>query len=156
MSTLVAHGHHMHYAGGGYPKHAAGEVQHLVVSVVKAVDVYEAMTARRPYKWGIAPERAMAAMLAGAGVEFHGGVLRALVEVVGFYPPGSTLDLAGGERARVIEVTTDMPHAPRVAIYEDANSEAVDPPEIVTLDATNCPPERKIVRCKQTPEVPGI
>jgi len=156
LSVLVAHGHHIHYAGGGYPERVSTKPQHFVVSIVKAVDVYEAMTACRPYKSGVAPDRAMAAMLGGAGLEFHPDVLRALVKVVGFYPPGSTLDLAGGEKARVITETPDTPWAPRVAIYQNANGETVEPPRTVTLDVTDCPPERKIVRCRHTSGVPGI
>jgi len=156
LSVLVAHNHHIHYAGGGYPERVSKEPQHFVVSIVKAVDVYEAMTACRPYKTGVGPDRAMAAMLGGAGLEFHPDVLRALVEAVGFYPPGSTLDLAGGEKARVIATTPDVPWAPRVAIYQDANGQTVDPTRVVTLDVTDCPPEQKIVRCRHTSGVPGI
>jgi len=31
-----------------------------------------------------------------------------------------------------------------------------NPPRVVTLDVTDCPPEQKIVRCRHTTGVPGI
>ena len=154
LCVLVARDHHMHYNGGGYPSPPSHRRPHWVAELVGVVDVYEAMTARRPYKAPIAPDCAMSLIIDSAGIQFRPAVVRALLDVVGFYPPGSIITLADGETARVLETRPGSPHLPRIAIYRTSDGRRLDPPDIVALDVTESPPEMAIVSCTQTGDQP--
>ena len=147
LCILVARGHHMCHDGSGYPKGGPKLAQHYLVALIEAVDVYEAMTARRPYKAPMAPDLALSLILTSAGTQFRPDILRVLLDIVGLYPAGSILDLAGGARARVLSVKPGEPLLPRIVLYQDAEGQPMASPEELTLDTTDCPPELKIVRC---------
>lgn len=149
LCVLVAQGHHMHTNGGGYPARSSDTRPHWVAELVGVVDVYEAMTARRPYKAPIAPDCAMSLIIDSIGIQFRPAIVRALLDVVGFYPPGSTLTLAGGEMARVLETRPGCPHLPRIAVYRTSDGQQLDSPDIVTLDVTESPPQMAVASCTQ-------
>ena len=150
LSVLAAAGHHVGYDGSGYPSEFSELPRHIVVSLIHVLDVYEAMTAQRPYKSPLPFDRVMALLLKEAGGKFHPAPVRALADTVGFYPSGSTLELANREKAYVIAVTPGQPGAPTVAVYEDPDGNRIAPPRTMTLDIFDCPPEYRILRCSQT------
>lgn len=56
----LAYGHHEHLDGTGYPRKLRGDAIALPVRMMTIADVYDALTAAdRPYKKGMAPERAL-------------------------------------------------------------------------------------------------
>jgi response regulator RpfG family c-di-GMP phosphodiesterase len=50
MGALIALGHHEKYDGSGYPNGLVGDHIPLCARVVAVADVYDALTAVRPYK----------------------------------------------------------------------------------------------------------
>ena len=62
LAALVAGGHHERTDGQGYPLGLAGSALPLVVRAARAVDVYEALTARRSYRESLSHEEAMRVM----------------------------------------------------------------------------------------------
>ncbi|MFH0964625.1 MAG: HD-GYP domain-containing protein [Planctomycetota bacterium] len=153
LCVLVAFGHHICFDGSGYPTGPFPARENIAVAIVQLVDVYEAMTSHRPYKKAFPLDRSIAHIVRRAGTQFDPRVVKALVRTVGFYPSGSTIELADRSLARVLEATPDRPLAPRVALYRDAAGNPIDPPSVFTLDAASCPPGRKPVRCTQTEPV---
>ena len=153
LCVLLANSHHMRLDGSGYPDDVSNVAGNLFVSIMAAVDVYEAMTAQRPYKTPLSPDRAMDVLLDGAGVQFHPDVVRAMLDVLGFYPPGSTVELAGGEKGRVTETIPGAPQAAVVEICQDPHGDPLSPPRTVTIDAADCPPEHRIICCTLTEEI---
>lgn len=107
LSIGAAFGHHIRHDRGGYPKidkwHAVGRA----TALVHVCDVFEALTAIRPYKPALSPRRAFEIMLSEEG-NFHPGALAALVRSVGLYPPGSMVLLSSGERAMVVAPGEDI------------------------------------------------
>ncbi|MFH0962399.1 MAG: HD-GYP domain-containing protein [Planctomycetota bacterium] len=150
LSVLVAYGHHVCFDGTGYPPGPFAAREHIAVGIVQLVDVYEAMTSHRPYRNPIPLDRSIAHIVESAGRQFHPRAVEALVHTLGFYPPGSTLELADRSLARVLEATPDRPLAPRVSLYRDGAGKPIDPPSVFILDAGSCPPEHKPVHCTQT------
>ncbi len=84
--------HHERLDGQGYPDGLAGDEIPLVARIIAVADTYDAMTTSRPYRKGLAPERAAAEILAGAGSQFCPRVVAAFREV---YERGE-LSLAAG------------------------------------------------------------
>ena len=62
--------HHERLDGSGYPDGLAGEAISLDARILAVADTVEAMTAHRPYRPGIALERALAEVEHGAGAQF--------------------------------------------------------------------------------------
>ena len=100
MSIATAFGHHRTMDFAGYPKTIHEYRQSMVTRIVKICDVYEALTAARPYKRPITPTRAYRIMV-GMGNHFDLRLLRKFIEVNGVFPNGQLLEMSSGEVARV-------------------------------------------------------
>jgi putative nucleotidyltransferase with HDIG domain len=96
-----AWGHHIRHDGGGYPKVPGWVRRSPVASLLQVCDVFEALTAARPYKSPMPPRRAFEIILKDKAA-FDPVPLAALVRAIGLYPPGSEVVLSTGCRAFVI------------------------------------------------------
>ncbi len=121
LAIGAAFGHHLRYDRRGYPATESWAVAHRVTSLIQVCDVFEALTAVRPYKAALTPRRAYEIMLSEQGA-YDGGALRALVSAMGLYPPGSRVALSSGARALVIASSEDLVR-PRVQITHAASGE---------------------------------
>lgn len=81
LSAAIAGGHHERLDGQGYPLGLADGALPPVLRAARAVDVYEALTARRSYREGLSHHDAMRAMRFKEG-GFDEGVLMALDEAM--------------------------------------------------------------------------
>ena len=75
--------HHERLDGGGYPSGLPKEEIPLEARVLAVVDAYEAMTADRPYRLGVAPEVAAAELARCSGTQFDHDVVAAFLAAVG-------------------------------------------------------------------------
>jgi HD-GYP domain-containing protein (c-di-GMP phosphodiesterase class II) len=100
MSIAAAWGHHLRFDGGGYPGLPDWGVTGRVTGLLKVCDVFEALTAIRPYKSAMTARRAYEIMLGDRG-SYDPGAFRALVSAMGVYPPGSFVLLSNGEQGVV-------------------------------------------------------
>ena len=104
VSPLViagAWGHHIRQDGGGYPKMPAWAPRSPIAALIQVCDVFEALTAARPYKNPLPPRRAFEIILKDRAA-FHPNALMALVRAIGLYPPGSEVVLNDGSRGYVV------------------------------------------------------
>ncbi len=104
VSPLViagAWGHHIRQDGGGYPKMPNWAVRSPIAALIQICDVFEALTAARPYKNPLPPRRAFEIILKDRAA-FHPNALMALVRAIGLYPPGSEVALNDGSRGYVV------------------------------------------------------
>jgi len=116
-------GHHLRHDGGGYPRLPAWHGPGVVAELVHVCDVFEALTARRPYKRPLAPASAFELML-GDAAGFHPRLLATLVETLGIYPPGSEVRLSDGTRA-VVVARGEALDRPRLRTTHDRSGAAV-------------------------------
>jgi HD-GYP domain-containing protein (c-di-GMP phosphodiesterase class II) len=108
LSVAVAFGHHRDPGGaGGYPRTADGGRLGMATRMIRICDVYEALTAVRPYKERMSPLRAYRIMMGMQG-HFDLGLLRRFIQVNGVYPVGSHVRLDSGESAVVQRQTQDV------------------------------------------------
>ncbi|MBK8979264.1 MAG: HD domain-containing protein [Planctomycetes bacterium] len=116
-AVATAFGHHRSCNGGGYPAMLSAFSSMPVVEIVKICDVYEALTAKRPYKLPMSPIRAYRLMIS-MGQHFDQALLRHFIELNGIYPSGMQVTLSTGARAEVI-AQSRMLLAPQVRILSD-------------------------------------
>ena len=124
MAVSAAFGHHRTLDGGGYPRTLHEYRQSLSTRIVKICDVYEALTAVRPYKPRMSPIRAYRIMMSMRD-HFDPTLLRRFVHQNGVFPIGSRLRLNTGQTARVFKQSSDL-QRPIVVVQQDASSLSID------------------------------
>jgi HD-GYP domain-containing protein (c-di-GMP phosphodiesterase class II) len=97
IAATVALEHHSRFDGTGYPHVNVRRVPNLFSSMVAVVDVYDALTTRRRYRRAETPNRALQTLLGDAGTSHHPDMIRAFIQLMGIYPPGSILRRSSGE-----------------------------------------------------------
>ncbi len=76
----IAHCHHEHWDGSGYPQGLAGTDIPLAARVMAVADVFDALTSARPYKQGWPVADALDYIIQRAGRQFDPVVVQALVD----------------------------------------------------------------------------
>lgn len=135
VSPLVlagAWGHHIRHDGGGYPKMPPWAVHSPIAALIQICDVFEALTAARPYKNPMPPRRAFEIILKDRGA-FHPNALMALVRAVGLYPPGSEVVLSDGSRGYVTARGTKW-DSPLVRITKDRKGRRLERDDQFLID----------------------
>jgi putative nucleotidyltransferase with HDIG domain len=132
LAVSAAWGHHLRYDGGGYPAPPPWGATTWVTRVLHACDVFEALTAVRPYKEVISPRRAYEMMIGDRGA-FEPAALAALVSAMGLYPPGTHVLLSNGRRAVVLAAgkRLDRPH---VRLTHDASGAPIPIADAPAID----------------------
>ena len=75
--------HHENWDGSGYPQGLEGEASPVGGRIIRAAEVYDAVTTQRPYQPVMTPEEAVAHMRSMAGRALDPNVVSALDAVVG-------------------------------------------------------------------------
>ncbi|HEV3203958.1 MAG TPA: HD domain-containing phosphohydrolase [Gemmataceae bacterium] len=129
--------HHERVDGKGYPAGLTGSQMEPLARLLALCDVYAAYCTRRPYRREKDPRTALAdtLLLAQAGALDKTQAEKLLV--LGFYPAGSTVELADGAIAYVVENPLDGKHPnstirPVLAIL--TNTQGLPLPSVRYLD----------------------
>jgi putative nucleotidyltransferase with HDIG domain len=127
--------HHIRHDAGGYPAMPDWYRPGAVAEVVHVCDVFEALTAHRPYKKSLPPRKAYEIMLNDAGA-FHPVMLAKFISILGLYPPGSEVQLSDGRTAVVVAPGRALDR-PRVRVTSDQHGLPLtrDDQPTVELDA---------------------
>lgn len=121
LDLAACWGHHLRHDGGGYPHRPSWAVRHPATALLQICDVFEALTAVRPYKAALLPQSAYGAMLADRGA-FHPGVLAAFIDAVGLYPPGTYVRLSD-RRVGMVTTSSERIDRPNLKIITSAHGE---------------------------------
>lgn len=124
LAIAAAFGHHRRADGQGYPKTAHEYHASMTTKIVKICDVYEALTAARPYKPPMSAVRAYRVMMSMRG-HFDPALLHRFIHYNGVYATGSTVRLDTGERAFVLEQSSEL-LKPRVLVVTDRDGNSLD------------------------------
>jgi putative nucleotidyltransferase with HDIG domain len=124
-------GHHLRFDGSGYPATRPWARGGRVTSLVQVCDVFEALTACRPYKNAMTPRRAYELMFSDRGA-FEPVALTALAHSLGFYPPGSMVRMSDNSLARV-QSAGDTLDRPRVTVLPRGERVILSNPEFSHL-----------------------
>ena len=146
LAVAAAFGHHRTPDGTGYPATTHEHPVSMVTSIVKICDIFEALTAARPYKQPMSPIRAYRVMIA-MGDKLDQRLLRRFIEVNGIYPVGQLVELEGGSVAVVRAQSGDM-LKPKVAMLHDTDAADLieQDEELIDLSDIGCSCVRNILR----------
>jgi|GEM_PF-248811 len=132
LSIAAAFGHHIRFDRRGYPAVGAWAQTSRITGLIQVCDMFEALTAVRPYKPCLSPHRAYEIMLDDPGA-FDPAAFAALVRTLGLYPPGSRVLLDSGEEAFVLRPGVD-PTRPLIQITHDVGGIALSESDRRVLD----------------------
>lgn len=124
--------HHERWNGKGYPDRLIKRGIHLSAQIVAVADVFDALTADRPYRKGLPPYHAYELVVSGSKTDFAPDVVQALRRSLVLYPENSVVKLNTGEIGIVIVVPRNHPTRPLVRIIFDEqgnyvkNEKAID------------------------------
>ena len=83
--------HHEHISGKGYPNRLMGDDIHLYSRIVALADVYDALTANRPYKQPYRPHVAHRIMTTCSVGQFDEELMKKFFNTVALYPVGTVM-----------------------------------------------------------------
>lgn len=124
LDLAACWGHHIRYDGKGYPDAPSWAVRHPVTALLQVCDVFEALTAVRPYKPALEPQIAFTIMLNDKGA-FHPGLFAAFMSMVTLYPPGTYVRLSDRRIGMVVEATEEIDR-PNLLITSGEGGQSLD------------------------------
>ncbi len=98
---IVRH-HHERVDGSGYPAGLRGHEIPAYVQIVGIVDVYESVTAEKPYERALSPSVALTRLHRRAATHFDRQLVEAFIRCIGIYPLSSLVRLQNGALGIVI------------------------------------------------------
>lgn len=143
LDIAASWGHHQRWDGGGYPARPSWVQVNPVIDLLHIIDVFEALTAIRPYKMALTPQQAFSIMIADKGA-FNTKTLGFFIKSVGIYPPGTYVELSNGCIAMVSGVG-DRIDRPRVRIVKLENGITLEKDRQPEMDLTKVAPDRLYV-----------
>ena len=134
IALRVTKEHHIDFDGRGYPRLGPDEQPHPYSMIVHVADTYDAMTTVRPYTAPADPNQAISRMKKLAGTAFNPLTLDSFVEMLGIYPPGTTVRLTTGEIGVVTRPGGEDAARPWVRIVQDREGKTVEGEEVNLME----------------------
>ncbi|MDR3586181.1 MAG: HD-GYP domain-containing protein [Desulfosporosinus sp.] len=125
--------HHERWNGQGYPDGLKSNAIHPYARVIAVADVFDAITADRPYHEGIPLYYALELVEAGSDSDFAPEVVLALRNSLVIYPENSSVKLNTGEIGIVIDIPSNFPTRPLIRILFDKYGNLVQDEIVVDL-----------------------
>jgi len=120
LAVAVAYGHHRKDGGGGYPRARGNLPTGPITGLVSVLDIFEALTAVRPYKQSLSPQESFGILLKMDDIASRRPFIKLLFHRMSHLPPGTLVRLSTGEKAIVFRVNQDDLSRPCVKIIADA------------------------------------
>ncbi|MCO1602183.1 HD-GYP domain-containing protein [Desulfosporosinus nitroreducens] len=117
--------HHERWSGNGYPDGLSGSRILLDAQIIAIADVYDALTADRPYRKALPPYHALE-MILTMEKDFNPIVVTAFRNSLNLYPKDTLVTLNTGEIGVVVAVPTNFPTRPLVRLMFDCNGKYSD------------------------------
>lgn len=133
LALVVAFEHHMRYNNAGYPRLRHPRPLHPCSLMTNLADTYDAMRSRRAYQEEYPPEKVATLIAERAGIDYHPGLAKAFLQVMGAFPPGTRVRLDTGEEGVVVRTNPAHPHRPIVRILKGASGQLVRRLEVIDL-----------------------
>lgn len=147
---LGVYDHHERFDGTGYPRGISGDKISMTGRILAMVDVYDALSSRRPYKLAMLPHKVLGIMYQMRFTDFYPGFMEHFIRMLGIYPVGSVVEVEGGDIGIVTASNKAKPTKPKVLLVQNSAHKSIPPVEIDTgIEGT-----RSITRCLGEGESP--
>lgn len=133
----AAYYHHERMDGRGYPEKMLAANLGFYVRAITVVDAYDAITSTRCYSPGRSPAAALKILYNNIGTQFDEKLVVKFIECIGIYPPGSLVEMTGGQVGVVLSVDPLHKLAPKVALLLDAEKRPI---QQLVIDLRHEPP----------------
>ncbi|HWE09623.1 MAG TPA: HD-GYP domain-containing protein [Solirubrobacteraceae bacterium] len=125
LTRCVVRDHHERWDGLGYPAGRGGEEIHPFARIAAVADVYDAITADRPYRSAAPPHIGVRLVREGAGTQFDERIVEHFLRVAMPYPVGYTIAMPDGSPGVVVGVDPEEPEYP-VIRHRDAGGQLTE------------------------------
>ncbi len=131
MEGIAAH--HDHLKAGERSQRLREPTSVEFSKILAVCDVYDALTHPRSYRQRFSPAQAIKTLIDGADEEFDRTAVKALVDEITLYPPGSAVQLNTGETGVVDRTNPQAPLRPVVRVSRDGHGNRMQPPHLINL-----------------------
>jgi HD-GYP domain-containing protein (c-di-GMP phosphodiesterase class II) len=146
--------HHAGPEGVGYPPLGAEWHTSMLSRIIAVADCYVSLQMHRSLRGSfVTPFESLGMMLGPLKSRFHPAMLWALVQTVGFYPPGQLVELDGGELGIVLAPNAKDLARPHVRLFFAPDGRRYEDGEMPDLKPV--PAERSIKRALRGAEYPS-
>ena len=133
MMLEVAQQHHERYDGSGYPQGLVGDQISRFGQMAGIVDVYEAMTALRPFHRALPGTDVLRMLFQWSKDRFNPELVQSFIATVGIYPTGSLVRLRSDRLGIVLSQHPSERLRPRVKVIYSLRDNHFLEPRIVDL-----------------------
>lgn len=135
LAAKVAVEHHERENGTGYPYGLGLDKIHPVSRALMVLDIYEALTADRVYRAGLAPQKAIQYLLEGGRDKVDPSIARELSMMVGIYPLGTFIEVEGGDIGIILDYSDRANHngEAKVLVLLSSERRPLKMPRVITL-----------------------
>lgn len=116
--------HHERHDGSGYPQGLAGQDIPVMGRIAGLVDYYDAVTSKRPYAEAMSSYDCLREMNKMADVAFQKEMVEQFIQSVGFFPPGTLVQLSDQSIAIVVAQNRRFRLKPEVMVVMDPEHNA--------------------------------
>lgn len=111
--------HHERHDGSGYPSGLAGNDIPVLGRIAGIVDYYDAVTSDRPYAEALSSYDCLRAMNKMAGITFQREMVEQFIQSVGFFPPGTLVQMNDRSVAVVVAQNRRFRLKPEIMVVLD-------------------------------------
>jgi HD-GYP domain-containing protein (c-di-GMP phosphodiesterase class II) len=124
--------HHEREQGQGYPQGLAAEAIHPQAKILGLVDTYTGLIVPPSQQLGLRPHEAIREIVRVKNESFPPALIKALLNEVSVFPPGTLVLLNTGETGLVTGVNRNHPLRPRIEVV-DSRGQQVPSPKVIDL-----------------------
>lgn len=118
--------HHENEDGSGYPLGLHGDKIHPFSKILHVVDVYDALSSKRPYKKAYACSEALEYLMGGSTSMFDERVVNVFMQYVPIYPKGMGVILSNGKEGIIYENNKESSLRPKVRLLDGTVIDLMD------------------------------
>ncbi len=139
--------HHENEDGSGYPSGLKGDEIPLFSKILHVVDVFDALTSKRPYKEPYTSAEALKYIQGGRGILFDEQVVDVVLQVIPAYPPGISVTLSNSEDCLVVSHTREAlrPKVKNILTKESVNLSTDERYRDITIVSSEVLPQQGYV-----------
>jgi len=122
-ATDVAHCHHEHLDGSGYPRGLKEVGISFYTRIISIVDLYDRYTSASANEQAKSSLDALRYLYSKRGTHYDDKLVLQFIQCIGLYPPGSIVELKNGEVGIVISTNYQNRRLPKVLMLLDKDKQ---------------------------------